>query len=58
MEYYKIKAFRLTPIVKPGKTVHISIDGEHAPVKPFQVEVHPCLGSVLSFSPTFIDTHI
>ncbi|KAG2208311.1 hypothetical protein INT47_006167 [Mucor saturninus] len=53
VEYSKIKAFRLTPILKPGKTAYVSIDGEHAPVKTFQVEVHPCIGSVLSFSPTF-----
>lgn len=26
----------------------VSIDGEHAPYEPFQVEVHPGLGRVLS----------
>lgn len=58
MEYHKVKAFRLKPIIKPGKDAYVAIDGEHAPVKEFQVEVHPCLGSILCFNPTFIDTHI
>lgn len=48
VEYYKIKAFRLTPIEKKGKKAYVAIDGEHAPVKTFQVQVHPGLGTVLS----------
>ncbi|KAM3589051.1 sphinganine kinase lcb4 [Umbelopsis sp. WA50703] len=49
IEYYKVKAFRLTPVSKPSeKKNYVAIDGEHSPVKPFQVEVHPCLGAVLS----------
>ncbi|KAI8139534.1 ATP-NAD kinase-like domain-containing protein [Fennellomyces sp. T-0311] len=53
VEYYKVKAFRLTPIAKPGKKVYVAIDGEHAPAKTFQVEVHPGLGSVLSLYPNY-----
>lgn len=49
VDYYKVKAFRLTPISKSSeKKNYVAIDGEHAPAKPFQVEVHPCLGAVLS----------
>ncbi|KAG0740704.1 hypothetical protein G6F57_011205 [Rhizopus arrhizus] len=58
IEYYKAKAFRLTPIVKPGQTAYVSIDGEHAPCKPFQVQVYPRLGSVLAIEPKFINTNI
>ncbi|KAI7859378.1 ATP-NAD kinase-like domain-containing protein [Circinella umbellata] len=54
VEYYKVKAFRLKPIAKPGKKVYVAIDGEHAPAKTFQVEVHPGLGSVLSLYPNYI----
>ncbi|KAG0188924.1 sphinganine kinase lcb4 [Apophysomyces sp. BC1034] len=56
VEYYKIKAFRLTPIEIPGKKSYVAIDGEHAPLKPFQVEVHQKLGSVLSLHSTYMDT--
>ncbi|KAI7897240.1 ATP-NAD kinase-like domain-containing protein [Mucor mucedo] len=58
VEYYKVKAFRLTPILKPGQKAYVAIDGEHAPCKPFQVEVHPRLISVLTISPNFIDTKV
>ncbi|KAL9540832.1 hypothetical protein MBANPS3_009463 [Mucor bainieri] len=58
VEYYKVKAFRLKPIVKPGKNAYIAIDGEHASAKQFQVEVHQALGSVLSLNPTFINTNV
>jgi sphingosine kinase len=44
--------------VKPGKNAYVAIDGEHAPVKPFQVEVHPCLGSILSLNPTYFDSRL
>ncbi|KAI8051049.1 ATP-NAD kinase-like domain-containing protein [Gilbertella persicaria] len=53
VEYYKIKAFRLTPKIKPGQDAYVAIDGQHIPLKPFQVQVHPCLVSVLSLNPTF-----
>ncbi|KAI8983771.1 ATP-NAD kinase-like domain-containing protein [Pilobolus umbonatus] len=53
LEYYKIKGFRLEPVVKPGEKAYVSIDGEHAPCKPFQVEVHPHLGSILSLKPSY-----
>lgn len=49
MEYYKVEAYRLTPKAsQSGLPKFISIDGEHAPYEPFQVEVHPGLGQVLS----------
>jgi sphingosine kinase len=52
----KIKAFRLTPVLKPGQTAFLAIDGEHAPCKPLQVQVHPRLLSILSIKPSYIDT--
>ncbi|CEP16897.1 hypothetical protein [Parasitella parasitica] len=58
VEYYKIKAFRLTPVLKPGQKAYVAIDGEHAPCKPFQVEVHPRLASVLTINPSFIRTNV
>ncbi|KAI9358828.1 ATP-NAD kinase-like domain-containing protein [Pilaira anomala] len=58
VEYYKIKAFRLIPILKPGQKAYVAIDGEHAPCKPFQVEVHPRLASVLSINPCYTDTKV
>lgn len=57
VEYYKVKAFRLTPLPrKDGKASYVSIDGEHAPAKPFQVEVHRGLGSVLSLHQNYVNT--
>ncbi|KAI8093821.1 ATP-NAD kinase-like domain-containing protein [Halteromyces radiatus] len=58
VEYYKIKAFRLTPKPAPGQKAYVAIDGEHAPLKPFQVQVHPRLAFVLSFNPTFINARL
>ncbi|KAI8991984.1 ATP-NAD kinase-like domain-containing protein [Mycotypha africana] len=58
VEYMKIKAFRLTPILKSGQKGYIAIDGEHAPAKPFQVEVHARLASVLTINPSFIRTNV
>ncbi|KAI9254297.1 ATP-NAD kinase-like domain-containing protein [Sporodiniella umbellata] len=58
VEYYKVRAFRLTPIVKPGKKSYVAIDGEHAPCKPFQIQVHPHLGSILAIQPKFIHSDI
>ncbi|KAI8877088.1 hypothetical protein K501DRAFT_230817 [Backusella circina FSU 941] len=58
VEYYKVKAFRLEPVLKPGQKAYVAIDGEHAPCKPFQVEVHPSVASVLSINSSFIDTKI
>lgn len=43
----KISAYRLIPEKDEG---YISIDGERIPFKPFQVEVHKGLGTVLSKS--------
>ncbi|GAN00971.1 sphingosine kinase [Mucor ambiguus] len=57
VEYYKVKAFRLTPVLKPGQKAYVAIDGEHAPCKPFQVEVHPRLASVLTINPSFVRTN-
>ncbi|KAI0095551.1 ATP-NAD kinase-like domain-containing protein [Hypoxylon sp. NC0597] len=46
--YRKVVAYRFTP--RNQKHGYISIDGEHVPFEPFQVEVHQGLGTVLSKS--------
>ncbi|KAI0206525.1 sphingoid long chain base kinase-like protein [Astrocystis sublimbata] len=46
LSYRKISAYRFTPRNQPDG--YISIDGERIPFEPFQVEVHPGLGTVLS----------
>ena len=43
--FRKLNGFRIVPKAKTG---YISIDGEHVPFEPFQVEVHQGLGTVLS----------
>jgi len=43
--FRKLNGFRIIPKAKSG---YISIDGEHMPFEPFQVEVHQGLGTVLS----------
>jgi len=48
VDYQKISAYRIIP--KNQKDGYISIDGEKVPFKPFQVEVHRGLGTVLSKS--------
>ncbi|KAI9308465.1 ATP-NAD kinase-like domain-containing protein [Cunninghamella echinulata] len=58
VEYYKIKAFRFTPKPKPGQKAYFAVDGEHAPLKTVQVEVHPRLASVLSLNPTYIPSRL
>ncbi|KAF9550423.1 sphinganine kinase lcb4 [Mortierella hygrophila] len=45
VRYMKVKAFRLTPKNASG---FISMDGEHTPYSPYQVEAHGGLISVLS----------
>ncbi|KAK9465382.1 ATP-NAD kinase-like domain-containing protein [Lipomyces arxii] len=45
IHYYKVDAYRVTPKAHSG---FISIDGEKFDFTPFQVEVHPSLGTVLS----------
>ncbi|KAG0198934.1 sphinganine kinase lcb4 [Mortierella sp. NVP41] len=45
VRYMKVKAYRLTPKRPTG---FISIDGEHTPYEPYQVEAHRGLVSVLS----------
>jgi sphingosine kinase len=45
LEYSKIVAYRLTPHQESG---YLSIDGEKADFKPFQVEIHPGLATVIS----------
>ncbi|KAG0330051.1 sphinganine kinase lcb4 [Dissophora globulifera] len=45
VRYLKVKAYRLTPQRQAG---YISMDGEHTPYEPFQVEAHRGLISVLS----------
>ena len=47
VRYRKITGFRVIPKQSEG---YISIDGERIPFGPFQVEVHPGLGCVLSKS--------
>ncbi|KAI8957293.1 sphingoid long chain base kinase 4 [Daldinia sp. FL1419] len=44
--YRKVVAYRFTP--RNQKDGYISIDGEHVPFEPFQVEIHQGLGTVLS----------
>ncbi|KAI0971525.1 diacylglycerol kinase catalytic domain-containing protein [Xylaria arbuscula] len=46
ISYRKILAYRLIP--RNQEDGYISIDGERIPFEPFQVEVHPGLGTVLS----------
>ncbi|RAO65618.1 uncharacterized protein BHQ10_001630 [Talaromyces amestolkiae] len=48
VEVRKVHAYRLTP--RGSKDGYISVDGERIPWQPFQVEVHPGLGTVLSKS--------
>lgn len=48
VSYRKVAAYRFTP--RNQKDGYISIDGEHVPFEPFQVEVHQGLGTVLSKS--------
>ncbi|KAG0333537.1 sphinganine kinase lcb4 [Podila humilis] len=45
VRYMKVKAFRVSPKASTG---YISMDGEHTPYKPYQVEAHHGLISVLS----------
>ncbi|KAI1767762.1 sphingoid long chain base kinase [Hypoxylon sp. FL1150] len=44
--YRKVSAYRFTP--RNQEDGYISIDGEHVPFEPFQVEIHQGLGTVLS----------
>ncbi|KAF3067119.1 Sphingoid long chain base kinase 5 [Daldinia childiae] len=46
VSYRKVVAYRFTP--RNQKDGYISIDGEHVPFEPFQVEIHQGLGTVLS----------
>ncbi|KAI8623632.1 sphingoid long chain base kinase-like protein [Xylariaceae sp. FL1651] len=48
ISYRKVVAYRFTP--RNQADGYISIDGERIPFEPFQVEVHPGLGTVLSKS--------
>jgi sphingosine kinase len=49
-EYLKVDSYRLVPLGE--QTNFVSIDGEHVPCEPFQVEVHPRLAHVLSLEGT------
>ncbi|KAI1504527.1 diacylglycerol kinase catalytic domain-containing protein [Biscogniauxia marginata] len=46
ISYRKVVAYRFTP--RNQEHGYISIDGEHVPFEPFQVEIHQGLGTVLS----------
>ncbi|KAI1133567.1 sphingoid long chain base kinase-like protein [Nemania abortiva] len=46
VSYRKVVAYRFTP--RDQVDGYISIDGERVPFEPFQVEVHPGLGTVIS----------
>lgn len=48
ISYRKAVAYRFTP--RNQADGYISIDGERMPFEPFQVEVHPGLGTVISKS--------
>lgn len=45
VSYRKVSAYRVTPHQDKG---YVSVDGEHYDFKPFQVEVHRGLGTVLT----------
>lgn len=45
LHYVKAHAYRVKPLKKKG---HLAVDGEIYPFKEFQVEVHQCLGTLLS----------
>ncbi|KAI0406231.1 sphingoid long chain base kinase-like protein [Xylaria palmicola] len=46
LSYRKVVAYRFTP--RDQADGYISIDGERVPFQPFQVEIHPGLGTVIS----------
>lgn len=46
VSYRKVSAYRITP--RNQADGYISIDGERVPFAPFQCEVHPALGLVIS----------
>jgi len=46
VRYRKVEAYRIIP--RAEKEGYISIDGERFPFAPFQAELHPGLGTVLS----------
>lgn len=46
VSYRKVVAYRLTP--RDQADGYVDIDGERIPFEPFQVEIHPGLGTVLS----------
>nr|XP_036579001.1 sphingosine kinase [Colletotrichum truncatum]KAF6786432.1 sphingosine kinase [Colletotrichum truncatum] len=48
VSYKKITAYRIIP--RNQKDGYISIDGEKVPFEPFQAEIHPGLGKVISKS--------
>jgi len=48
VNYQKISGYRIIP--KNQKDGYISIDGERIPWEPFQAEIHPGLGLVLTKS--------
>ncbi|KAJ2966345.1 hypothetical protein NUW58_g10683 [Xylaria curta] len=48
LTYRKVVAYRFTP--RNQANGYISIDGERIPFEPFQVEIHPGLGVVISKS--------
>ncbi|KAF9310851.1 sphinganine kinase lcb4 [Podila horticola] len=50
VRYMKVKAFRVSPKASSG---FISMDGEHTPYQPYQVEAHRGLVSVLSIEGSF-----
>ncbi|RHZ67780.1 hypothetical protein Glove_299g83 [Diversispora epigaea] len=56
VEYYKIKAFRLTP--KNRQDGYIGIDGERIPFEPFQVEILPRLITLLSVDGNYCHANI
>lgn len=55
VRHAKITAYRLVPRLNP-KHHYISIDGENFPVEPMQVEVLPCILTVLLKDKSFVDT--
>ncbi|CAG8454601.1 4042_t:CDS:2 [Ambispora gerdemannii] len=55
IDYYKVKAYRVTPKSQEGI---ISIDGEKVPFSPFQVEVHEKLVNFLSVDGKYVPSGV
>lgn len=55
IQYSKVEGYRLVPNITDG---YLSIDGESYPLEPFQVEVLPATGCLLSASGSYTRTNL